>query len=97
MDPTPRPILVGNEFARVRLEVVPGPDGDRLRISSIRTKRTRTLSAASVERLCRLPVEHYLDALQTPFGPEPDLAFGAGFPPLSREESEHGATETDLG
>jgi hypothetical protein len=96
VEPVP-PVLIGNEFARVRLEVVPGPDGDRLRISSIRTKRTRTLSPASVEMLSRLPISHYLAALETPFGPEPDLAFSAGPPLLPREESEHGAAETDLG
>jgi hypothetical protein len=91
------PVLIGNEFARVWLEVLPGPRGDRLRITSIRTRRTRTLPAAAVERLSRLPVERYLEALETPFGPEPDLAFSAGFPLSSREESEHGAAETDLG
>jgi hypothetical protein len=100
MEPAPPALLVGNEFARVRLEVVPGPDGDRLRISAIRTRRTRILPAVSVERLSRLPVGRYLDALQTPFGPEPDLAFSAGSPlspRQAREESEHGAAETDLG
>lgn len=81
------PILLGNEFARVRLEVVPGPDGDRLRISAIRTKRTRELSAEAVENLSRLPVGRYLEALETPFGPEPDLAFNAGFPGVLEEES----------
>jgi hypothetical protein len=88
-------ILIGNEFARVRLELLPGPDGGQLRISSIRTRRTRTLTAEAVERLSRLPVSRYLDALETPFGPEPDLAFRPDHP--SREESEHGAAETDLG
>lgn len=65
-------MFIGNEFARVHLEVIPGSDGDQLRISSIRTGRTRTLSAAAVEGLTRLPVSAYLDALNTPFGPESD-------------------------
>ncbi|MFI5612631.1 hypothetical protein [Amycolatopsis sp. NPDC051903] len=86
-DGGPPPILLGNEFARVRLEVEPGPDGDRLRISAIRTKRTRTLSAEEVEGLTRLPVSAYLAALETPFGPEPDLAFSAEFPVAERDES----------
>jgi hypothetical protein len=73
-------VLIGNEFARVRLEVVPGPHGDRLRISSIRTGWTRTLSPTSVEKLSRLPIGPYLDALETPFGPEPDLGFSADSP-----------------
>jgi hypothetical protein len=96
-EPAPAAALIGNEFARVRLEVVPGPAGDQLRITSIRTRRTRTLPAQSVEKLSRLPVGRYLAALETPFGPEPDLAFGAGSPEPSREASEHGAPETDLG
>lgn len=75
---TPQPaVLIGNEFARVWLEVEPGPDGDRLRISAVRTGRTRTLSPAAVENLSRLPITAYLDALETPFGPEPDLGFRA--------------------
>jgi hypothetical protein len=78
--PDPR-VTVGNEFARVHLEVVPGPEGDHLRITAVRTKWTRTLSPRAVERLTRLSVDPYLDALGTPFGPEPDLA---GVP--SREE-----------
>lgn len=82
-------LLVGNEFARVRLEVVPGPHGDHLRISSIRTGWHRTIPPAAVEALSRLSIDAYLDALETPFGPEPDLAAGptgAGTPPSSRKE-----------
>ncbi|WP_326565279.1 hypothetical protein VSH64_25895 [Amycolatopsis rhabdoformis] len=80
-----REIVLGNEFARVRLEVVSGPDGDRLRIAAIRTKRTRMLSAEEVERLSRLPVSRYLEALETPFGPEPELGFSADFPAVGTE------------
>jgi len=95
-------LLIGNEFARVILEVVPGLHGDHLRISSVRTGRTRTLSPKSVEALSRLSIASYLDALQTPFGPESELGFsadspGADVPLLSREESEHEPAETDLG
>jgi hypothetical protein len=97
VEPSSSVVLIGNEFARVRLEVVPGPHGDHLRISSIRTGWTRTLSPTSVERLSRLSIGPYLDALETPFGPEPDLALSTDFPLSSREESEHEPAETDLG
>ncbi|MEV7046309.1 hypothetical protein [Amycolatopsis sp. NPDC051061] len=39
-----------------------------------------------MERLSRLPVGHYLDALLTPFGPEPELAFTTGTPVHEEEE-----------
>ncbi|WP_217562267.1 hypothetical protein [Streptomyces sp. GbtcB6] len=96
-EPLPSVVLIGNEFARVRLEVVPGPAGDQLRIAAIRTGRTRTLSAGFVEKLSRMPVARYLEALETPFGPESDLAFSADFPLFSREENDRGASETGLG
>lgn len=81
------PVLIGNEFARVRLEVVPASGGDQLRISSIRTNRARMLSAESVEGLSRLQVSRYLEALETPFGPEAELAFSEEFPRVAKEES----------
>jgi hypothetical protein len=79
-------ILIGNEFARVRFEKVPGPGGDHLLVSSARTGRSRILSPEAVERVSRLPVGHYLDALLTPFGPEPELAFTTGSPVHEEEE-----------
>lgn len=68
-------ITIGNEFARVLLDVIPADSGDMLRVYSVRTGWVRYLSAEMVERVSRLPLTDYLEALFTPFGPEPDLAF----------------------
>lgn len=77
-------VLIGNEFAIVWLEVDSGPAGDQLTITSTRTGWTRTLPPEFVEKLSRMPVSSYLGALETPFGPEPDLAYKPGFPPVGK-------------
>ncbi|MDI9979562.1 hypothetical protein [Rhodococcus sp. IEGM 1307] len=83
-EPPPSGVLIGNEFARVWLEVAPGQAGDQLRITSVRTGWNRTLPPEFVEKLSRMPVSCYLGALETPFGPEPDLAFKAGFSTVTK-------------
>ena len=68
-------ITIGNEFARVLLDAIPTNEGDVLRVYSVRTGWVRYLSAEAVERVSRVQLADYLEALFTPFGPEPDLAF----------------------
>lgn len=89
---------LNNEFALVHVEVDRRPNGQRLRITSTRTGRSRTLDPLMLEVLTWLPLEHFLDALETPFGPEPDL--GVVMPPGETSyptEIEHGAPEADAG
>ncbi|MGG7103662.1 hypothetical protein [Rhodococcus sp. 24CO] len=83
-EPSQSRVLIGNEFAIVVLEVEPGPAGDQLKITSTRTGWTRTLPPEFVEKLSRMPVSSYLSALETPFGPESELAYKPGFPTVSK-------------
>lgn len=68
-------LVIGNEFARVLVELVTQDGEEAIRLTSVRTGWVRILSATAVEQISRLPVERYIDALGIPFGPEPDLAF----------------------
>jgi hypothetical protein len=64
---------LNNEFALVELTVDHHANGERLRITSMRTGFSRSLDPLMLEVLTWLPIEHLIAALDTPFGPEPDL------------------------
>jgi hypothetical protein len=64
---------LSNEFALVSLEIDTSANGSRLRITSTKTGRSRSLDPLMLEVLTWLPIEHFIAALATPFGPEPDL------------------------
>lgn len=89
-------IKLNNEFALVRLEVDKTANGERLRIVSSRTGRSRSLDPLMLEVLTWLPVEHFISALSTPFGPEPDLGVVRPTDDSDRDiGSVNGATEAD--
>lgn len=77
-------LLIGNEFTRVLIEVIERDGEQAVRLTSVRTGWVRTLPVSVVERISRLPLGLYIDALGTPFGPEPDLAFS----PLNDERAD---------
>jgi len=66
-------IRLNNEFALVELEVDTTANGKRLKISSLKTGRSCTLDPLMLEVLTWLPKETFIDALATPYGPEPEL------------------------
>ncbi len=61
---------INNEFALVELSVDRAANGPRLKVRSVRTHHVVYLDALQLEALTWLPLQAYLDALETPLGPD---------------------------
>lgn len=82
-------IRLNNEFALVWLEIDRTANGERLKIVSARTGQSCLLDPLMLEVLTWLPHQCFIDALATPFGPEPDLGL---VPSLKTLRDETGGT-----
>jgi len=71
-------IEFGNEFTRVRVELVPTRNGARLRISVPASGRHISLCPLELESLTWQEPEFFSRLLATPFGPEPAADEAAG-------------------
>ena len=72
------PLVVGNEFAEVRVTKVQTRNGVRLLVESPKSGQWITLDPLELESLTWQEPEFFSRLLATPFGPEPAADPGAG-------------------